>query len=327
MKSAIIAACLLIAGSAQAATKLVVGSVPTLGDGPLICAIERGYFKEQDLDVELAPFRSGADMIPLMARGDLQLMGGGMSASFFNGLADGMPIRYFSNRAQSPVHHTFVLRGEVAAQVKGIKDLRGKRIAATGSGSQTEYETAKVLAAGGLTLDDIDLKSLGMPEIVAALQNGAVDGAILVPPFDDHAVRGGAVRFLDPDDVVQPRMEVSGMFYNKDWATKNPDVLDRFALAYIKGARCFREAAHNGPNRAEMIGYLIKHTPVKDPAIYDAMTWGDANPDGAVIAESIMDMQDFYAKRGYLKRVLPLDAIVDLGPMRRAVAKIGPAKP
>ena len=64
--------------------------------------------------------------------------------------------------------------------MKGIKDLRGKRIAATGSGSQTEYETAKVLAAGGLTLDDIDLKSLGMPEIVAALQNGAVDGAILL---------------------------------------------------------------------------------------------------------------------------------------------------
>ena len=327
MKAAIIAACLFIGGAAQAATKLVVGSVPTLGDGPLICAIERGSFRDQDLDVELAPFRSGADMIPLIARGDLQLMGGGMSAAFFNGLADGMPIRYFSNRAQSPVHHAFVLRKDIAATVKDIRDLRGKRIAATGSGSQTEYETGKVLAAGGLTLDDIDLKSLGMPEIVAALQNGAVDGAILVPPFDDHAVRAGAVRFLDPDDVVKPLMEVSGMFYNKDWAEKNPDVLDRFALAYIKGARCFREAAHNGPNRAEMIGFLLKHTPVKDPAIYDAMTWGDANPDGAVIAESVMDMQEFYAGRGYLKRKLPLEAIVDKGPMQRAVGKLGPAPP
>ena len=38
-----------------------------------------------------------------------------------------------------------------------------------------------------------------------------------------------------------------------------------------------------------------------------------------------MDMQAFYAARGYLKRTLPLDAIVDTGPMKRAVEKLGAA--
>ena len=325
MKLAVAALCLLLSTAAQAATKLVIGSVPTIGDGPLICAIEKGYFAEQDLEVELAPFKSGADMIPLIARGDLALMGGGMSAAFFNSIGDGMPIRYFSNRAQSPVYHNLVLRKEVAASVKTVRDLKGKRLASVGTGSQTEYETAKILATGGLTLDDVDLKGLGMPEIVAALASGAVDGAVLVPPLDAIAVRGGAVRFLDPDDVIKPRMEVSGMFYNVDWAKKNPGVLDRFALAYIKGARFYLEAARRGPNRAETIDYLVKHTPVKDRAVYESMNWSEANPDGAVLTDSVMDMQDFYAARGYLKRKLALEEIHDGGPIQRAIQKLGSA--
>ncbi len=325
MKLAVAALCLLLSTAAQAATKLVIGSVPTIGDGPMICAIEKGYFAEQGLDVELAPFRSGADMIPMIARGDISLMGGAMSAAFFNAIADGMPIRYFSNRAQSPVRHSLVLRKEIAASVKGIKDLKGRRLAIAGTGSQTEYETAKILAVGGLSLDDIELKSLGMPEIVAALASGAVDAAVLVPPLDEIAARGGGVRMLDPDDVIKPPMEVSGMFYNTDWAKKNPEVLDRFALAYIKGVRFYLEAARRGPNRAEMIDYLIKHTPVKDRAVYESMAWSEASPDGAVTTDSIMDMQDFYAARGYLKRKLALEEIHDGGPIRRAVEKLGSA--
>ena len=326
MKKALVALAgvLLAAQTSFAATRLIIGTVPTIGDGPLICAIEKGYFKEQDLDVELTPFRSGAEMVPLIARGDIALMGGGMSASFFNAIADGMPIRYFANRAQTPVFHQLVLRKDVAASVKQIKDLKGLRLATTGAGSQTEYETAKVLAVAGLTLDDIDLKSLGMPETVLALSSGAIDGAILVPPLDSTAIRQGGVAFIDPDKVIGMKLEVSGMFYNADWAQKNADLLDRFTVAYIKGARYYLEAVRKGPNRAEVTDWLVKHTPIKDRAIYENMTWSEVNPDGAIIPESIVDMQNFYMKRGYLKRVVPVEAIIDTGPVTRALAKVGP---
>jgi NitT/TauT family transport system substrate-binding protein len=313
----------LMAGQANAMEKIVIGSVATLGDGPLICALERGYFREQNIDADITPFRSGADMVPLIVRGDLQMMGGAMSASFFNAIASGMPIRYFSNRAQSPVHHALILRKEIALRVKAIKDLKGLKFATTGSGTQLEYETAKVLAAGGLTMDDIDAKTLGMPETVAALKTGAIDASLLVPPLDALAVKDGGVRFLDSDDVIQPPMEVSGIFYNLDWARKNQDALDRFTIAYIKGARCHHEAALHGANRAEMIGYLVKHTPINDPAVYERMEWGDANPDGAILTDSVMDMQNFYDRRGYIKQVLPIEKIVDLGPVKRAIEKLG----
>lgn len=320
-----LAIALFAAQSAEAATKLVIGTVPTIGDGPLICAIEKGFFKEQDLDVEIVPFRSGADMVPQIARGDIALMGGGLSASFFNAIADGMPIRYFANRAQSPVFHQLVLRKDIAPKVKEIKDLKGLRLGTTGAGAQTEYETGKVLAAGGLTLDDVDMKSLGMPETVLAITSGAIDGAILVPPLDSSAIRQGGVAFVDPDKVIGMKLEVSGMFYNLDWANKNRDLLDRFTVAYIKGARYYLEAARKGPNRSEVTDWLVKHTPIKDRAIYENMAWTEVNPDGAILPDSIMDMQDFYMKRGYLKRIIPVDAIIDRSPVERALAKVGPS--
>jgi NitT/TauT family transport system substrate-binding protein len=321
---ATLAVALFAAQSAFGATKLNIGTVPTVGDGPLICAIEKGWFKEQDLDVELTSFRSGADMVPQIARGDIPLMGGGLSASFFNAIADGMPIRYFANRAQSPVHHQLVLRKDIAAKVKSIKDLKGLRLATTGAGAQTEYETAKVLESAGLTLDDVDMKSLGMPETVLALTSGAIDGAVLVPPLDRNAVQAGHVAFVDPDDVIGQKLEVSGMFYNLDWANKNRDVLDRFTVAYIKGARYYLQAKRKGPNHAEVVDYLVKHLPIKDRAIYEGMNWAEVNPDGAIVPENIIDMQNFYMKRGYLKRVLPIEAIADMGPVQRALAKVGP---
>lgn len=316
---------MFLSAAADAQTKLVIGTVPTVGDGPLICAMERGYFREQGLEVELAPFRSGADMVPMIARGEIQLMGGGMSASLFNALADGMPIRYFANRARTPGHHALVLRKEVAARVHGVKDLKGLTLGFTGAGSQTEYETAKVLAAAGLGVDDIQMKSLGMPETVTAMINGAIDGAILVPPFDEAAVRGGGSRLLDPDSVANMPFEISGMFYNLDWERKNVDVVDRFSLAYVKGARCYLEAARHGANRAEIIDYLVKDTPVKDRAVYENIEWAEIDPNGAILPASIEDMQKFFADRGYLKKVVPIDQIVDLEPMRKAVAKLGAA--
>ena len=71
--------------------KLTLGTVPTVGDGPLICAIERGYFRELGLEVELVPFQGVIQMMPLIVRGDLKMIGGTLSASYFNSVARGLP--------------------------------------------------------------------------------------------------------------------------------------------------------------------------------------------------------------------------------------------
>ncbi len=321
--AALLALC-AVCGLARAADRIVIGTVPNIGDGPLICAIERGYFREQNIDIDLSPFRTASEMTPMIARGDISMMGGGVSVSYFNGVARGLPMRYFVNRARSPVWHGLIIRKELAGKVVSARDLKGLKIGTTAVGGLSEYELGKTLESVGLSLDDVETKPLGMPESVVAIGQGAIDAAVFVPPFDSAAIKAGAVHLLDADEAVRPRMEVSGLIYNTDWATKNGDLLDRFTLAYIRGARCYLEAARGGANRDEVTDYFVKYSPVKDRAIFAGMRWSEIEPDGRVAVDSLMDQQDFYARRGYLTTKSQATAIVDQDTVKRALARLGP---
>lgn len=315
---------LFSASPARPADRIVIGTVPNVGDGPLICAIERGYFRDVDIETEIAPFRTASDMTPLMARGDLAMMGGGVSVSYFNSVARGMPLRYFVNRARAPVWHGLVLRAGLAEKVKSARDLKGLRFGISAVGGLSEYELGKTLESAGLSLDDVETTALGMAEAAIAVGSGAIDGGVFAPPFDTAAAKKGGSLLLYADDAVKPRMEVSGLIYNVDWAARNAAVLDRFTIAYLRGARCYLEAARAGANRAEMIDWFVKYSPIKDSSIFADMKWSELDPDGRVALDSLMDQQDFYARRGYLTTRANAAALVDPGPVERALSKLGP---
>ncbi len=323
LKWALLLGLALVAQQAAAATKIVIGTVPNIGDGPLICGIERGYFKEQDVEVDIVPFKTASEMTPLMVRGDLAMMGGGVSASFFNGAAQGLPLRYFVNRGQAPVWHSIVVRKGLEGKVKGAKDLKGLRIATSAAGGLSEYELGKTLETAGLSLEDVETKHLGMPQSVAAIQSGAVDAGVFVGPFDTAAIQGGGFHLLYADEMVKPRMEVSGLMYNIDWAAKNAAALDAFTVAYIKGVRCFLDAEKPGPLHEEMIDGFVKYSAIKDRAIYADMKWTAIHRDGRVEIDSLMDMQDFYIKRGYLTKKMSVETLFDPGPVERALKILG----
>ena len=311
---------------AGAADRIVVGTVPNIGDGPLICAMERGYFRADGIEIDLTPFRTASEMTPMIARGDIALMGGGVSVSYFNGVSRGLPLRYFVNRAKAPVWQGLITRAGLADKVKTARDLKGLSIATTAAGGLSEYELGKTLESVGLSLDDVETKHLGMPESVIAVDNGAVDAAVFVPPFDTAAIKGGGRHLLYVDEAVKPRMEVSGLMYNTDWAAKNAGLLDRFTRAYIRGARCYLEAARNGANRDEVVDYFVKYSPVKDRAIFASMRWSEIDPDGRVAVDSLLDQQDFYKRRGYLGASSPIDALVDTNVVERALARLAGGK-
>lgn len=311
------------ASPAAALDKITLGSVPTVTDGPVICAIERGYFREVGLEVELVPFQGMIQMMPLIVRGDLKMIGGTLSASYFNAVARGLPLKYFINSARSPVWHGLIVTRPLGDKVKSAKDLKGRTVSVFGSGVITEYELARWLEGNGMTIDDVDTKTIGMPESVAALGNGSLDAGIFVPPFDAAALKAGGVKLLNVDEQLKLPPEVSGIIHNEEWASRNRDIVDRFAIAHIRGGRCYMEAVRRGPNRAEMVSNFVKYAVVKDPALYENQNWPQLDLNGRIRVESLMDQQEYFIKRGYITERLPKEKIVDEGPVARALAKIG----
>ena len=86
---------ILLAGSgiAQAEDTVRVGEVRSIGSGATLTAIDRGYFKDQGIKVELDAIDSSANAFALLAQNRYQVVEGGLSAGFFNALDKGSADR------------------------------------------------------------------------------------------------------------------------------------------------------------------------------------------------------------------------------------------
>ena len=106
--------------------------------------------------------------------------------------------------------HVLVPAGSEAA---GIADLAGQRVSVGAAGSGTEQVARHLLAAYGLTYDDIDPQYLSFNESSSALRDGAIDAAVMSVGFPAAAVleatTTAGVRLLpvDPDVIAAMRDE------------------------------------------------------------------------------------------------------------------------
>lgn len=63
--------------------------------------------------------------------------------------------------------------------ITGVEDFAGRRVSVGSAGSGTEQTAQQILAAHGLTYDDVSAQYLSFSESAAALRDGALDAAIL----------------------------------------------------------------------------------------------------------------------------------------------------
>ena len=101
--------------------------------------------------------------------------------------------------------HVMVAPG---AGVTSVPDLAGKRVATGPPGSGTEQISRQLLAAHGLTYDDVDERFLSFAESSSALKDRAIDAAIISVGFPassvlDATTTGGIQLIgIDPDVVA-----------------------------------------------------------------------------------------------------------------------------
>lgn len=311
---------------AQSRLKIEIGNVSSLSGGPVYIALEKGYFAEAGFDVELHPFASAADMAALLATGRLKIAAGAVSVNFFNSLEQGFPTKIILSRNVSPTYHYLLVRSDLRNVIKGPRDLKGRTIASNARGSITTYEVGKMLEAGGLTLKDVELKFMSFGQMPIGLVNGALDAALMIPPLMEVTVsKGIAFKLLAPEDVVTALpIVIAVKQINTDWAAKNEKAVYTFVEVIMRAVREYCTAYHNGPNRAEVIRHLAKHSGLSDPQAIDQMEWGARDPEGRVFEASVMDVQDFYFKEGLIQKKFAMRDIEDDRYRKAALAKLPP---
>lgn len=323
---AAVAVAVLAAPAVAQEVVVKVGTARAISVAATLYAIEKGYFKDAGVKIELDYINSSADVMAMVAQGQYHIVEGGVSAGFFNAVAKDLPLRLIADRTSSPIYHNIMLRPELKDTVKQIKDLKGRTIASNGPGSISTYEIGKVLEAGGLSLKDIEIKIIPFTQMGIALKNGAVDAALLIPPFSYQAANEGlGVMFIDPDDYQKPQpVSLAVNIINTDWAAKNQEVVKNYYVAYLKGVRAYCQAVHSGSTRKEMIDLLVRDKIETRRETLETLPWQSRDVNGKINVASVLDVQDFYLAGKFIGGKLPIEKIVDSSYVDAAAKKLGP---
>src|SRR5215208_6596095 len=195
------AAAMLGTAAAQEAT-IRVGMARSTSNAAELMAIEKGYFKEYGIKLEMEDLDSSANALALLAQNRYQIVAGGISAGYFNAIEKDLPVTIVTDRVSTPIGHNLMIRPDLKDQIKDPRQLKGKVIASNGPGSVSTYEIGKILEPVGLTINDVEIKILPFTQMGIAFTNKAIDGAIVIPPFVwQFEEQKLAVPFADVDQL------------------------------------------------------------------------------------------------------------------------------
>jgi NitT/TauT family transport system substrate-binding protein len=185
---------------------------------------------------------------------------------------------------------TFEVRKDLyeSGEISSVADWKGRKVGLNGIGAMPQYQLAALLEAEGMTLDDVELVVLPFPELVVGLQSKAIDVIIAAEPLQSQIkAQDIGVTQLKLNDIF-PYQTFVFLMYGPNLLDKNPDLGERFMVAYLKGIRASMER-----QTEENVGYVSKLT--KLPAeVLNAACWDDRDPNAAIQLDTLMEVQEWF---------------------------------
>lgn len=198
---------------------------------PLVIAQDRGYMKEEGLDLKLVYMQNSVGLQALIAD-TVQFSGSGSSAlvAISKGNAPLRTVLAFNDQ---------VLQWIVARpNIKNLRDLSGKKIATTGVASIAAFMLRNILTKNNIP-KDIVLIDPGPVNRLPSLLSGAVDAAIVSPEERYAALDQGMKDILFFGKEVKNSW---GTFATSErFLKERPKLLAGFVRAVVKGLRVARQ--------------------------------------------------------------------------------------
>ncbi|MFC1561214.1 ABC transporter substrate-binding protein, partial [Candidatus Latescibacterota bacterium] len=277
--------------------------VPFLSFAPLFIAEEEGYFSEQGIQVEFVKMERSSIAVPPLVQGKLDVIAGGISASFLNAMARGANIKFVAGKgyfASSGCNYAAFLARR--ALVEGGKlnspsQLRGLRIAAMRA-TFTDYLLEKLLETADLTLDHVKFINIPYTTDLEAFKNGTIDISYSAEPWLTRILQTGEAVLWETTRKVAPDFQNGFILFGPTLLKENPDAGRRFMIAYLKAVQ-----QYNQGKTERNLEILSKHTGL-DQELLKKACWLPIHEDGRINAESVLDFQAWAVEKGYLDNTI-----------------------
>jgi len=297
---------LLLSLVAPSATRLearmVVGvSTVNVAFLPIYLTQDKGFFKDEGLEVLVVMFNAGATNLQAIIGGDVQIMAGGVPETVL-ARASGVDIKNFwaiSNLMPFQIYGS--------PRFKSLEQSKGKKFAISRFGSLSEFLTRSALRQFGVDPREVTMLQIGAtPARFTTLASGIVDATILWFPVTERARAAGMNKLFDLKDLY-PNWTNVGFIARESWLAKERDQATKFLRAYQRGVRYTRE------NREDGIRTLRKYVglnPSEAAAGYDE--YRESFPvDGRILDAGIVATVEQEIETGRLKSKIPVSEMID----------------
>ncbi len=210
-------------------------SALSAGIGTLWLTHEDGHFRKHGLDSNLIYIRGGSTAVQALLAGEIHF--GHLSpAPMLTAWVQGADFVWIGTTT-----HQMVFTLLVDQSITKGAELKGKKIGITRLGSASELAVRMALEQFGLNPKDVTMLSLGgIPEILAAMRAGAVNGGILSPPTSTAARDLGYRPLLHIPDLGR-EFTFSGIAAKRSFVQSQTEVVRAYMASLSDGAKVYKE--------------------------------------------------------------------------------------
>jgi len=303
-------ASLLHAASAAEKIKVAIPS-RSMGYLPFFVAVQRGFFRDEGIDLELIMMRPSNSQAALIA-GDVDYHG--MAESGLRLAAKGTPIKAIFFSLKSPLYFLMA-----KPQIKTVPELRGKKLGISSFGGAGDNVTRLALRHFGVDPErEVLIIMIGLDGTrLAALTLGSIDATIANPPAHILLRQKGFNELLAVGDVVE--FPANGFTTTERQIKERRDQLKRFLRAVSRGLVFAKEKPK------ETIDIMAREWQIEPSVaedVYGPVSRALSNDGGATESGLKVHFQIIQKQEKGIGEIT-VSKVVDFGPLEEARRELG----
>ena len=300
--------------------KITVGALRFTSHAGTFVAVQRGYFEEAGLDVELRFFDAAQPMAVAIASGDVDYAITAISGGLVS-LAQKGAVKVIGGALQEEVgidgQKFLVSDAAYQAGITAPGQLDGKSFGITQAGSSFHYMGSKMAEAEGISLTYKPLQKVGA--IIGALKSAQIDAWSIVPHIAKPLAGSGAVHIIGDVATYLPDYQVTTVFTSAENAQNEQQMTQDFIAAYSKGVADYNDAmitkAGGEDGVMSMVDlihqYVYTDRPREDAAPSIINGTMRLNEGAAMNVASIADQLSWFQSEGLVDADITLETLID----------------
>lgn len=267
-----------------------------------------GYFKDENLQVNLTVGDNTAQAIQGLIGGSINLYIGGPEGLTAN--EQGADIRFIAAAANRSIFNVVT-----TSDVTDLRQLNNANIGVSAVQSISTVTTKQALETQGV--DTKNLKYIvagGTAKRFSAVQAGQVKAAPMGIPVNYQAVQEGLKDFGNTNSLGAPPIITGLVNVNKPWADSHRETLRRFLRAYQRTVDALYDPAMKEQNSKILADVLKIDKPYVDRALDEIFLQGDGSmmpKDSHIDPKALQTAADALLSYGALKQAMDPAKFID----------------